>query len=529
MKNAYKVIRFAIAAIALQVSFAVCPPTAAAVATCAFADANLVPMPQKMSAGEGFFSSKEDAYAVAVSRSTDASVPKEGYVLSVTPGGIAVKSSDDAGAFYARQTLLQLAERSGDGWRYPCVEIQDYPAFAWRGVLLDESRHFFGKETVRRVLDLMARYKLNVFHWHLIDDQGWRLDVPAYPLLAKCGSMRRRSPEHGAAFHEDKKNLVFGSASLTTERYGPFFYTADDVREILAYAKERHITVVPEVEMPGHALAALGAYPEFACFPEHIDAGAAAPDWGTFPDVFCLGSDATLKFLDDVLDYVCELFPSQVIHLGGDECPYVNWEKCPRCRARMKSAGIEKASGLQPWLTRRMAERLAKKGRRVMGWDEILNGDVPKSAIGHSWRTSSEHGTGTESLVSGATGAERGHDMVMSPCALTYYSNRQGLREDPFLRGWGTDIPLELAYTFNPLDGVPERLRKHILGGQCCIWSEYVWNCYDLAWRLWPRGFAIAEVLWTAPAKRDFAEFERRAAIERARLIKMGINCAPMK
>ena len=495
----------------------------------ATAGLGVIPAPQTATATGGFFLSCEDAASVTIAHAADTSVPAEGYVLTVTPGGMSSRSSDDAGRFYARQTLIQLAERDGEGWRYPCVEISDHPAYRWRGLLLDESRHFFGKEAVRRVLDLMARYKLNVFHWHLTDDQGWRLDVPAYPLLAKCGSMRKRSPEHGSAFHDDKKTHESGSDRLTTERYGPFFYTADDVREILDYAKARHITVVPEIEMPGHALAALGAYPELACFPDRIEAGAAASDWGTFRDVFCLGNDATLRFLDDVLDYVCELFPSQVVHIGGDECLYDNWEECPKCRARMKAAGLKKASELQPWLTRRMAERLAKRGRRVMGWDEILNGDVPKSAIGQSWRTSRENGTGTEDIVSGAAGVARGHDMVMSPHSLTYYSYRQGLREDPFLRGWGPDLPLELAYSFDPADGVPDPLRKHVLGGQCCLWGEYIWNFHDLAWRMWPRGFAIAEVLWTAPAKRDFAEFERRAATERSRLISMGVNCAPMK
>ena len=493
---------------------------------CAGVD-SLLPMPQKVEAKEGFFTAKEDATSVCMKEMVDASLPKEGYRLSVSPEGIAVCSSDSAGAFYARQTLLQLAEKTADGWRYPCVEIKDFPAYRWRGVLLDEGRHFFGKETVRKLLDLMARYKFNVFHWHLTEDQGWRLEIPGYPKLTECGAMRRRSPAHGSILNCNRKDFIYFSTEMNTEQYGPFFYKAEDVREILAYAKERHIEVVPEIEIPGHAMSALGSYPEFACFPERIDAGAAAPDWGIFRDVYCMGNDSTVRFLEHVLDYVCELFPSQVIHIGGDECPRVNWEKCPKCQARMKAEGLKQEGDLQAWITRRMAEHLAKKGRRIMGWDEILNGDVPKSAIGLSWRRGAKEGAGTEH-VSGAAGAEKGHDMVMTPHSLCYYSYLQGLKEEHFPRN-GRTLSLQLAYTFDPVEGVPESARSHVLGGQCCLWGEYIWNYYDLFWRMWPRGFAMSEILWSAPKNRDFEDFKRRAAAERGRLVKMGINCAPLE
>ena len=216
-----------------------------------------------------------------------------------------------------------------------------------------------------------------------------------------------------------------------------------------------------------------------------------------------------------------------MIHIGGDECPRVNWEACPKCQARMKAEGLEKAGDLQAWITRRMAAHLAKKGRRIMGWDEILNGDVPKSAIGLSWRVAAKEGAGTEH-VSGADGAVKGHDMVMTPHALCYYSYLQGLNEDPFFRTGGK-LTLEKAYTFDPVAGVPEAARGHVLGGQCCLWGEYIWNYYDLFWRMWPRGFAMSEILWTAPQARDFEEFKRRAAVERGRLIGMGVNCAPLE
>ena len=503
---------------------------AVAFAMCAAAELTLIPAPREVKESGGFFVSGSAGDSVPVRSETDASLPKEGYRLSVASDGISVKAADEAGIFYARQTLKQLGAKAGKEWRYPCVEITDFPAYGWRGVLLDEGRHFFGKETVRNLLDLMAMYKFNVFHWHLTEDQGWRLDIPGYPKLAKYGSMRRRSPAHGASLKRgmDKDGArTYSSTEMTTEIYGPFCYTADDVKEIIAYAKERHIEVVPEIELPGHARGALGAYPEFSCFPERIPAGSAGDDWGIFRDVFCMGNDETIKFLEDVLDYVCELFPSKVIHIGGDECPTVNWSQCPKCKARMEKEGLTKPSELQIWITRHMAEHLAKKGRRVMGWDEILNGDVPKTAIGQSWRIAAKEGAGTDH-VSGAEGAIKGHDMVMSPHNLTYYSYLQGLAEDPFQRTGGA-LPFAKAYTFDPATGVPEAARSHILGGQCCLWGEYIWNRYDLAWRMWPRAFAMSEILWSAPANRDFEEFKRRAAVHRKRLIALGVNCAPLE
>ena len=490
----------------------------------------IIPAPREVRENPGFFESPHGFDAVPVSHTTDPSLPKEGYALTVAPGGISVRSADAAGAFYARQTLLQLAQKAGKAWRYPCVEIVDFPAYRWRGVLLDEGRHFFGKETVRKMLDLMAMYKFNVFHWHLTEDQGWRIAVPKYPKLATMAAMRLRSPAHGATLNmgvDEDGARTYESTEMTTERYGPFSYSADDIREILAYAESRHITVMPEIELPGHARAALGAYPEFSCFPERIAAGSAADDWGIFRDVFCMGNDDTIKFLEDVVDYVCELFPSPVIHIGGDECPTVNWAKCPKCRERMKKEGLSAPAELQVWITRHMAEYLAKKGRRIMGWDEILNGDVPKSAIGHSWRAAAKEGAGT-AHVSAAQGAVKGHDIVMSPHSLTYYSCLQDLPEDPFLRE-GDRIPLELAYSFNPVEGVPESVRSHVLGGECCMWGEYLWNRFDLGWRMWPRAFAMSEILWSAPGRRDFGEFSCRAAKERRRLISMGVNCAPLK
>ena len=477
----------------------------------------LIPMPRKVEWKSGRCPS-----SAKITKTTDSSIPAEGYRLDVAPAGIAIASSDDAGAFYAEKTLAQLKLKDG---AYQCAAIEDAPAFRWRGALLDEGRHFFGKETAKRMIDLLADYKFNVFHWHLTEDQGWRIDVPGFPELARKGAMRVESPCHGATLKKIKPH-VYRSTALNGEQYGPFFYTEADLREVVAYAKERHVTVVPEIELPGHARGALAAYPNLACFPDRIGRGAAS-DWGIFRDVFCVGNDETVAFLEKVLDFVCDVFPSEVIHIGGDECPRENWKECPKCQARMKAEGLASVSDLQAWITRRMAAHLAKRGRRVMGWDEILAGDVPKTAIGQSWRTNAKEGAGTDH-VSGASGAMRGHDMVMSPHDMTYYSYRQGIENDPFPRV-GSALTLEKAYRFDPLAGVPAEAKPHVLGGQCCLWGEYIWNFYDLNWRMWPRAFAMSEILWTYPANRDFGEFEERAAAHRVRLLRQGINAAPLK
>ncbi len=479
--------------------------------------ATLVPLPRQVEWQEGSCPTN-----AAVREVADAALPPEGYRLDVRPDGVRIASSAPAGAFYARQTLAQLAE----GASIPCCTITDGPAYPWRGFLLDEGRHFFGKETVKDVLDLMAAHKLNVFHWHLTEDQGWRIDVPGLPELVRHGSVRPESPKHGAKLRK-LADYQYRSEALNGVPYGPFFYSEADLREIVAYAQARHIKVVPEIDLPGHALAILAAYPELACFPENIKTRMAWPDWGIFADVLCVGNDKTLEFLFRVLDFVCEVFPSDVIHIGGDECPFVNWAKCPKCQARMKREGLKEPKDLQAWITTKVAAHLAAKGRRVMGWDEILAGDIPVSAIGQSWRTSGENGAGTD-FVAGAAGVAKGHDMVMTPHDETYYSALQGLAEDPFVRDGGV-LSLEKAYAFDPVRGVAPAARKRVLGSEACLWSEYIWNEYDLAWRAWPRTCAMAEILWTSPRTRDFADFAARMERHRKRLLSRGVNCAPLK
>ena len=456
---------------------------------------------------------------------SDASVPAEGYRLEVTTNGIVVISSDAAGAFYARQTLAQLAEIRDGKTEYPCCRIDDRPAYPWRGVLIDEGRHFMGKETIKKQLDLMAFHKLNRLHWHLTEDQGRRIDVPGLPELVKYGSVRAESPKHGAKL-KDLGNFCYESEERNGCPYGPYFYTRGDLEEIVAYAADRHIVIVPEIEMPGHSMGVLAAYPELACFPEAISPRLAVSDWVVSTNVCCIGNDKTLDFFEKVLDYVCEVFPSKVIHVGGDECPRVQWVKCPKCRRRMKAEGLRGVGDLQSWFTRRIADYLAKKGRRIMGWDEMLIGDVPMAAIGQSWRTIACDGAGAE-LVGTVAALRRGFEIVVTPHTECYYSYGAKIPDDPFQ--YSSDIlPLSRAYAFDPMKDVPVEFRSRILGSEACCWTEYVWNEYDLAWKLWPRTCAMAEILWRDPKPRDFADFERRVRVHRKRLVKMGVNCQPV-
>ena len=456
---------------------------------------------------------------IAVTR--DATIAPEGYVLDVcAPGTITIRSSDAAGEFYARQTLNQLLD-----WRgYACARIKDKPVYRWRGMLIDECRHFFGKDVLKRTLDVMAQYKLNVLHWHLTEDQGWRLDVPGYPELVQYGAVRPASPKFGAKLRVSDT----GEFSMETDgqTYGPYFYTEADVKEILAYAAERHVKVVPEIDLPGHVFAALAAYPQFACRPENLAKRTPRTIWGIEKDVLCIGNDAAVKFMEDVLDYVCRLFPSDVVHIGGDECPQVRWKDCPKCQKRIKDENLGDEKGLQPWITRHFVKFLAARGKRALGWDEYLLGEgIPKSAMGMSWRLG-QQGAGHEWL-SPADLAAKGHDVVMTPNNYCYIDYAQGLEEDPF-QYIGGCVTLAKCHSMDLCAGVPESLRGHIVGGQGNNWSEYTWNKFDLEWKMWPRGCALAEAFWSGSGKPSFDDFLRRMRVHRTRLIRQGVNCAPL-
>ena len=344
------------------------------ITTLAFAALALVPAPQKMSVTDGAFSTN-----LVVSHVRDAKVPAEGYRLKVAADGVTVWSSDDAGRFYAGETLKQLTEKG----KCPLVEIEDAPRFRWRGVHFDDCRHFFGKETLKKTLDLMAQHKLNVLHWHLTEDQGWRLDIPGYPELVKYGAVRSSSPKHGT-HPEFGASKEAQAAAADGKTYGPFYYTESDIREVVAYAAERHIQVVPEIELPGHFQAVLAAYPEFACFPDPSNRDPLCI-WGISRNVMCIGNDQAIKFMEDVLDYVCKLFPGDVVHIGGDECPQVKWKTCPKCQARIKAEKLGDEKGLQPWITKRFVKFLEARGKRR------ARGRSPSSASGCRSRASASH------------------------------------------------------------------------------------------------------------------------------------------
>ena len=386
---------------------------------------------------------------------------------------------------------------------------------------LDECRHFFGKEVVKNILDLMARYKLNRFHWHLTEDQGWRIDVPGYPELVKYGAVRPKSVKHGARATDGGKK---DDGKYDDKPYGPFFYTEADLKEIVAYAAARHIQVVPEIELPGHVYAALAAYPEFACKPENLAKRTPRIVWGIEKDVLCIGNDKAIKFMEDVLDYVCKVFPGDVIHIGGDECPSVRWKDCPKCKARMEANGIKSEKDLQPWITHHFVEFLEKRGRRTIGWDEYLVGNITKKAMGMSWRMPRKG----RKVVTGAAAANRGHDMVMTQTGFCYLDYAQGLKNDPY-QYIGGNLPLSKCYSFDPCAGVSEKARKHVLGGQGNSWTEYTWEKKDLDWKMWPRMLALSEVFWLGEKKPGFDDFKRRAAVQRDWLRKAGVNCAPLE
>ncbi|MBR2838716.1 MAG: beta-N-acetylhexosaminidase [Kiritimatiellae bacterium] len=463
----------------------------------------LVPAPREQAWREGACTFAEGDVRFA----RDAALPPEGYRLDVSPDGVSVASSDDAGAFYARKTLKQLGTNA-----VPCGTVTDWPAFRWRGFMLDEGRHFFGKETVKNLLDLMADHKLNVFHWHLTEDQGWRLAIDRFPELVQYGAVRPESSRHGCT---GRPNDYRGNG----QPYGPYFYTAADVREILAYAKERFVTVVPEIEVPGHARALLAAHPEFACR-EGLPRVPRTMN-GIEDDVLCAGTDEVIRFMEQVYDEVCALFPGSYIHIGGDECPKKRWKECPKCQARIKALGLKDEDALQAWMTRHFTDYLAKKGRRTIGWDEILAGSPGLETVVHNWRKPEY----------GIEAAEKGHDVVVSALGATYFSVSQGAKDDPFTYlSPKRRCPLATAYAFDPLAGMTEAAKKHVLGAECCMWSECVWNEYDLAYKLWPRACAFAEAVWTAPGSpRDYEGFKCRMETHRKRLISAGVLCAPLE
>jgi hexosaminidase len=443
----------------------------------------------------------------------------EGYHLVVTPHGVTISGSGAAGVFYGLQTLRQLlpvaAYRkapAGDvAWEIGAVDIEDQPRFSWRGSHLDVGRHFQPKETILKHLDLMALHKLNVFHWHLTEDQGWRIEIKKYPRLTEVGAWRKDS----ALGPPPQKDKDGNRAWKFVGRPHGGFYTQDDVREVVHYAAERFITVVPEIEMPGHARAAIAAYPELGNTGKPVE---VATTWGVFTEVYS-PTDRTLAFIKDVLDEVLTLFPSKFIHVGGDECPKKEWKESPVAQARMKELGLKTEDELQGWFIKQIDGWLAGKGRRLIGWDEILEGGLAPGAAVMSWR--GEQG--------GIAAAKAGHDVVMAPTKWTYldYYQAQGPLEPIGIGGFN---PIENVYSYDPM---PKELSaeeaRHVLGAQAQIWTEYMPNGRHVEYFAWPRLTAMSEVLWSPQAARNFEDFKSRLGTQLARMKMLDVNYRPLE
>jgi hexosaminidase len=425
--------------------------------------------------------------------------PASGYRLVAGPKGIRIHGKDAAGAFHATRTLLQLLPAStAEVWTttktatVPAVTINDHPRFGWRGMMLDVGRHYQPVADVKRFIDWLAFHKFNVFHWHLTEDQGWRIEIKKYPKLTEVGAWRESSPPYGNRDSDDGK------------RYGGF-YTQDEIREIVAYAAARHINVVPEIEMPGHAAAAITAYPEFG----NTDIPGYAPKvmtrWGVHPYIFA-PKEETFRFLEDILTEVCELFPSTYIHIGGDEAPKTQWEQSKFAQEVMKREGLKDEHELQSWFIRRIGRFLESKNRKLVGWDEIQEGGLPKTATMMVWRDAkwAKHALSL------------GNNVVMATTSHTYFDYYQNPAEVELAKGVeyegiGGHLPIEKVYSYNPAFVAENPAQeKQILGTQAQLWSEYFKDMRKVEYMAFPRIAAIAEVAWTPLARKDYGDFSKR-------------------
>jgi hexosaminidase len=426
---------------------------------------------------------------------------QEGYHLLITPAAVILEAPTPGGVFYALQTLRQMFPASierralvaGEAWRLPAVEIYDWPRFSWRGFMLDEGRHFQGKEAVLQTLDLMALHKLNIFHWHLTEDQGWRIQIKAYPRLTEVGAWRDGTSRGVTGRH----NGI---------RHGGF-YTQDEIRQVVDYAAQRHITILPEIELPGHSLAALAAYPELSCTGGPFQ---VATHFGIFSDVYCAGKEGVFDFLQTVLDEVLDLFPSPFIHIGGDEVPKKRWKACPDCQRRIRQENLSGEHALQVYFTNRILAHMSSRGRRAVGWNQILEQGLAKDAVIQYWM-------GSRKALLQAIKADR-RQVVMSSYLDAYLDHSYSL------------MPLSRAYRYEP---VPAQLSDAeaacILGLEFPLWGEYVRSRARLDYQAYPRLSAMAETGWTPSAHKDLKSFRSRLEFMLKRLDVLGVAYAPLE
>jgi len=437
---------------------------------------------------------------------------EEGYWLKSTPKSIEISAAAEAGLFYGVQTLRQLfppeiestSVKSDLAWTVPAVEIKDQPVFPWRGMMLDCSRHFFPVSHIKNVLDQLAARKLNHFHWHLVDDQGWRIEIKKYPELTNTSAWRVDRED----LHWNERPAQKPGEEAT---YGGF-YTQDEIRDVVNYAAELHIEIVPEIEMPAHVSCVFASYPQLSCIGKKM---TVLPG-GVWPvtEIYCAGNEEVFTFLEDVLLEVIDLFPSKYIHVGGDEATKVNWEKCPKCQARIKNEGLKDEQELQSYFIKRIEAFLGSKDRSLIGWDEILEGGLAPRATVMSWR----------GFEGGIEASRSGHDVVMSPTSFCYFDYYQGPKESEPL-AIGGFLPVSKVYQFSPVpDSLTAEEAKHILGGQANLWTEYIPTPEHCFYMMFPRLEAMAEVLWTSPENKNYEDFLRRLGPQFVRYENAGIN-----
>ncbi len=467
-----------------------------------------------------FFSnelSQPTGYVMAVSGTDgdivlalDSSLDPESYRLSVSGSGVEISAGDEAGAFYALQSMRQMLPPEIEyshptdkvEWILPGVDIEDSPRFPYRGLHLDVGRYFFDVDFVKRYIDTMARYKFNTFHWHLTEDQGWRIEINKYPRLTEIGAWRKET--------------------IVEKNFDPYigdgiphggFYTQEQIREVVAYAAERFITVIPEIEMPGHATAAIASYPEYGCTQEPLE---VLSRWGVMPNLFC-PTEETFSFLQDVLSEVMDLFPSSYIHIGADEATKDQWKESAIAQSVMRREGLSDENDLQSYFIRRIEAFLNDNGRNLIGWDEILEGGLAPNATVMSWR----------GMEGGIEAAQHGHDVIMTPTDYTYFDFYQGDPEtEPLAMNWANRIiPLDTVYAFDPMPpSLSEAESQHILGAQANVWTEYISTPEYVEYMVYPRAIALSEVVWSPVSHRNIDSFYERLSGNLPHLEMLGVN-----
>jgi len=452
--------------------------------------------------GHNLESSKNTSNIVSFIKDNSIENP-EGYKLEVSTNKILIKSKSPKGAFYGVQSLIQLFkinEKNKISPKIQTVKIKDNPQFVYRGMHLDVGRHFYSVDFIKKYIDLLAQLKFNVFHWHLTEDQGWRIEIKKYPKLQEIAAYRNET----IIGHNREQPQKFDG-----KRYGGY-YTQEQIKEIVKYASERYVDVIPEIEMPGHSQAALAAYPELGCTGETI---SPATKWGVFEDIYC-PKEITFTFLEDVIDEVVELFPSKYIHIGGDEAPKARWKKCKHCQKLIKKEGLKDEHELQSYFITRMEKYINSKGKQIIGWDEILEGGLAPNATVMSWRG-----------IGGAVeAAKQGHDVILTPTSHCYFDYYQGdPKEEP--TAIGGYLPLKKVYEFNPIpEALTKEERKYVLGAQGNVWTEYIPTQEQVEYMVFPRAIALSEVLWSSVETRDYENFVTRLIQFNKRLDKQNVN-----